>query len=617
MRAQHQCSAIFQVGPFCAPIGGPFWTPIDIRRANGVDVRDAVGGMLCLYPDAPNGSAIPTGDFKIAIGGYADLIALLQSQRSNALPLDCWCAFAEAQGLRDASASPPSDADRIIAEYLAAHADLGFATLGPYVEPLFAGDLQTEGLAERITNGEQVQIVGPSGSGKTRLLKQLASACAARGNVPVFVRGRDFDRDLGPLLRADLARYTRSKVPALFRAAASVGAEIILHVDAVNECRAERRGDLIAAMQAARITYGARIVLTGQEEIALPASLAGSTAHLLQPERGQAQRIVEAYLDRPLTTSETAALEVVATAHDAAILASMLGEAHAIDGRFSLYYGFTRARLKAAGITQASRGLANLATAMRHGFIAAMPNAAAERIVDPQDVTTLEKARAAGLLWQEADRIGFRHDLIGDFFAADAILRRADTPNALCALARQPIHAELREFMLGGCATTQEIEALLSAAPDSRLLESALSGRAGAKAKTYVISQLNDLIARLKRRYADLGLSLPDRVTNARELSSLVPSFANAGEDDPLDGLYLALIPSALGEGLLPHLARPVRDSGPTARCRGRPSEGTASRCSPGMARGSLWHRLWNAPLRWPPAPAEPHPCHPEQLGSA
>lgn len=540
--------------PYQQALENRFTVTDALRDAEGADVRDAVGGMLCLYPAAPYGSAIPRGDFKIAIGGYADLIALLQKHRANAISLDRWCAFAEAQGLRDASTRLPSDADRIIAEYLAAHADLGRATLGPYVEPLFVGDLQTERLAEWIANGEQVQIVGPSGSGKTRLLKQLASACATHGNIPMFVRGRDFDRDLGPLLRSDAARYTRTKLPALFGAAASVGAEIILHVDAVNECPAERRADLIAAMQAARITYGARLVLTGQDEITLPVSLAGSKAQLLQPERDQAQRIVAAHLGRPLTTSEMAALEVVATTHDAAILAAILGEKHAIDGRFSLYHGFTRARLKAAGIAQASRGLGNLATSMRNGFVAAMPIAAAERIVDPEDVTMLEKAHAAGLLWHKAGRVGFRHDLIGDFFAAETILRQADTPCSIRASAHKPIHAELREFLLGGCVTTQEIEALLSDAPDSRLLESALSGRAGAKAKAYVISRLHDLIARLKQRYGDLILSLPEGVTNASDLSSLVPSFADSGEDELLDGLYLALIPSGLCEGLLPRL---------------------------------------------------------------
>jgi energy-coupling factor transporter ATP-binding protein EcfA2 len=544
--------ALDGANPYQQALENRFTVTDCLRGRDGSDLKDAIGGMLCLYPTPPAGSAIPAGDFKLSIGGYADLLALLKLPRANALTLEQWEAFAHANGLANESDRPPSAAEQIMAKFHAAHADLSRATLGPYVEPLFGGDESSEGLAARSAEGEQFQIIGPSGSGKTELLKRLRAACAAGGNLPILIRGRDFDRDVGPLLRADTARYTSATVPTLFRAATGAGAEIILHVDAVNECPADRRADLIAALQAARINYGARIILTGQDEIALPASLTGATISLQQPERVQAQRIVEAHLARPLRDSEVQALEVVGTAHDAAILATVLDRASAIDGRFSLYHAFMRARLGAAA-PQAFRGLADLATAMRTGFLRAMPMPAAERIVDPQDVSRIQTARSAGLLWSEHGRVGFRHDLIGDFFAAEAVLRRADSPEALAALARQPIHAELREFLLGGCAMTSEIEALLSNAPDSRLLESALSGRAGQKAKDYLLSRMRDLIADLKRRYVEIELTLPDGVTSARELSSLVPALADP-ESGSIDDLYLNLIPAALDNGLLPDL---------------------------------------------------------------
>lgn len=539
--------------PYQQALENRFTVTDSLRGQDGRDAKDAVAGMLCLYPGAPAGSNIPAGDFKLAIGGYAELVALLKVPRANALSLDQWRAFALAQGLADQSTQPPSAADQIVAQYLTAHADLGRATLGPYVEPQFDGEDSTAGLARRIAEGEQLQIVGPSGSGKTELLKHLAAACAARGNIPLLVRGRDFGRDIGPLLRADAARYSREKIPALFRAAAEAGAELVLHVDAINECPADKRAELVAALQAARINYGMRIVLTGQEEIGLPNSLAGSTIKLNQPEPAQAQRIVEAHLGRALALPEIAALEVVATAHDAAILAAVLDRASVIDGRYSLYYAFTRARLNSAPTAQDHRRLTELATAMRIGFVAAMPKSAAERIVGI-DGSTVGAARAAGLLWSDAGRIGFRHDLIADFYAADAILHRGGTPADLRALVCQPIHAELREFILGGCATMKEIETLLANAPDSRLLESALSGRAGAKARAFVLSRMRDLIAQLKRRYSDIDLALPDGVTSARELSSLVPGFTDTVEDDQIDELYLNLIPAALGDGLLADL---------------------------------------------------------------
>ncbi len=540
--------------PYQQAVENRFAVTDSLQATIGADVRGAVGGMLCFYPAAPTGSAIPASDFKLAIGGYVDLVALLTVPRANALSLDRWVGFAEANGLTDDSASPPSAADRIVAEYLAAYQDLGRATLAPYVEPLFEGDQTAASLVERSAAGEQFQIIGASGSGKTMLLKHFGMACAADGNIPMLIRARDFDRDLRPLLRADTARHTREKVTALFGAAASAGADIVLHVDALNECRADKRADLIAALQAARINYGARVIVTGQDEQTLPASLRSETVRLIQPDRVQAQKIVEANLGRALVEQEIAALEVVATAQDAAIFAQMLGEMGTIDGRFSLYHGFSRARLSAAGIVQAHRRLGDLATRMRSGFASAIPRSAAERIVDPDGAAATDAVYSAGLIWSESGRIGFRHDLIADFFAADALLRRATSATELTALARQPIHAELREFLLGGCATTQDIAMLLSDAPDSRLLESALSGKAGAKARDYALSRMRDLIAQLKRRYSDISLTLPAGVTGAGNFSSYMPALADTWEDDPGDSLFLALIPSALADGLLPDL---------------------------------------------------------------
>ena len=539
--------------PYQQALENRFTVTDGLRGEIGADVRDAVGGMLCLYPVAAPGSMIPQGDFKVAIGSYADLLTLLQEPRPNAIDLTRWQRFAETQGLKDQSANGLTAAEASIAQYIAAYEDLGRATLGPFIEPLFDGEHSTATLAVRSANGEQLQIIGPSGSGKTELLKRLGIEAARRGNIPVMVRARDFVKDLAPLLKADVARYTRESVQSLFRAAEHAGAEIILHVDALNECPSNKRGDLIAALQAARINYCARILLSGQNAVTLPASLAGETIHLIQPNDEQAELLVVAHLGRALTEAETGALEVVATTHDATILAAMLDQPNTIDGRFSRYHGFTRARLKAAGAPQADRGLADLATAMRTGFVATMPRAAVERIVDASNGLTTDAASSAGILWADGNRVGFRHDLIGDFFAAEAILRRASGPVELDAMARLPIHAELREFLLGGCATTQEIATLLSNAPDSRLLRSALTGRAGAKARDYVISRMRDVIGQLKRSYVEICMAVPDGVTSARELVSLEPSFPDERDDGEIEGAYLGLIPYALTE-LLPDL---------------------------------------------------------------
>lgn len=525
----------------------------DALRSGAVDddVRAGVAGMLCLFPAPVTGSTIPPGDFKVAIGGYPELTALLATPRPGAISLDRWHAFAASAGLTDASVLPPNAGASLVAEYRAAFDDLARATAGPYVEPLFEGDHATAELSQRIRDGGQLQLVGPSGSGKTELLKALARATSQDGNLALLIRAGDFEKQFARLLRAAVARCSSASTISLFASARQVGAEIILFVDGINECPPDRRADLIGALQGVRINYGARIILTGQDETLLPTSLAGDAIKLVQPDHDQAGRLVAAHLGRALADSERGALEVVATANDAAVLAAVLSQPLPVDGRFALYDSFTRARLAATGDPQAGRPLSILATAMRSAFVGSMPRAKVEAILDVERASTTANACASGLLRAEGARMSFRHELIGDFFAADGLLRRARTPADLDALARLPINAELREFLLGGCATMHEIEALIGKDPDPRLLRAALAGRAGEKARRYVLDRLRDLVAHLARRYATISLKLPDGVTSARELHSFEVSFPDGLDDDGVDAAYLRLLPLTLGDGLL------------------------------------------------------------------
>lgn len=516
--------------------------------------KNAVAGMLCLFPVPIVGSRIPASDFKLTIGGYADLLGLLATVRQNSLPLDEWRRFAQSLGLNDSSVTPSTDAETMVDQYLAAYTDLARVTAGPYIEPTFENQDTTAALAERVVAGAQMQIVGTSGSGKTELMKAVARSTAHAGCLPILLRAGDFERQLAPLLEAAVARSTPMRPPTLFKAAARSGVEIILYVDGLNECPATRRADLIAALQAARINYGARLVFTTQEPIPLPVTLSGEEIRLLQPDAAQSRRLVTAHLGRDLTDDELNAVEVVATAQDAAVLAAVLETPANFDGRFALYHSFVQKRIEAASVAHVERSLATLATAMRNGFISSLPVAAAGRLLKGNEPATIEIARAAGLIRTDENRLAFRHDLIADFFAAENILRHAGSAAELATIARRPINAELRDFLLGGCATTAEIEALIGQAPDLRLLRAALLGRAGSKARNYVIGRLRDLIGLLAQRYTRVSLALPEGVTSAHALHSLIPSLPDEPDDAAIDSAYLRLLPYALGDGLLPEL---------------------------------------------------------------
>jgi energy-coupling factor transporter ATP-binding protein EcfA2 len=510
-------------------------------------LKSAVGGALCLFPAPPANSALPASDFKVTVGGYAELIEELGKRRSNAVPLDAWHRFAMSLGAQDETYAAPTAAEQLVSDYLAAFTDLARATSGPYIEPSFNEDNSTAVIAARITEGEQLQVSGPSGSGKSELLAQLAQTVAATGYLPIQLRAGDFEGKLGPLLQSAISRCSASRTTGLMKAAAQAGAEIILFVDGINECPATRRNDLIAALQAARINYGARLVIAGQNDTPLPDMLSGQHVRLVQPDRVQAECLVAAHLGRPLSDSEARAVEVVATAQDAAILAAILHTPGTIDGRHALYRGFTEARLEAVGRPELMQALADLATAMRRSFVAVTPLAWAEQIINGSNSMAASAAARSELIGIDGSRLAFRHDLIADFFAADDILRRARTPAELGAAARLPINAELREFLLGGCATISAIEAVIGAAPDPRLLRAALDGRAGEKARSYVVGRLRDLIGRLRNRFCHVTLALPEGTKGAKDFHSFDLSFPDEPQDEEGDAAFLQLLPFALG----------------------------------------------------------------------
>jgi len=521
------------------------------------DAKAAILGDLCLFPTAPLGSSVPASDHKLTIGGFPDLEALFARRLRNPLALATWKTFAEALGLSSGLRGEPGPETALVDGYVSAFLNLRRAIDGPYVEPLIAGDdATTATLAKRLVEGAQLHLVGGSGSGKSELLAALATATARAGFAPIIVQARAFEGDLAPLLRRAVASATTATPGALIAALNKVGREALLFIDGLNECQPTRRGDLIAALQALRLRWDVRITTTAQAPLTMPATLSGETVEVLQPDLNQARLLVEAHLGRNLAAAEVPALEVVATAHDASILATVLQTQSDTDGRYALYAAFTRERAKGALIPAVHQALGELAAQMRETFVSALPRPAVERSMEIAGSMGRAAAAAlqAGLLKDDGAAVGFRHDLLGDFYAADHVLRASSSREALSAAAARPINAELREFMLGGCPTTAEIEALLTATPTANLLAAGLQGRCGAKVRALILDRCRDVIEELRLRFAHLSLELPPEFDHTQRINSLRLSFGDQPGLDETDRAYFAVLPYTLAEGLLPDL---------------------------------------------------------------
>jgi hypothetical protein len=564
------------------------------------DARQAIAGMLCLFPEAPAGSSVPSSNHKLTVGGFPAFATLLGTASALPLPLEHWEEIARSLNLTPLDESSDDPQTAIIDEFLAYTANLAESTAGPFVEAVVEeeeGQGPLPPLIPLLAKGTHVHIVGPSGVGKTRLVARLTADAARNGLVPLTVAARDFDGALLPLLRKAVARSTSYRLEALMQAAEAKARTVLVCVDALNECPRGRLPDLLAALQTISLRYGATILLTGQALPELPASLSGRVVSLSQPTRERAKVLVEAHLGRPLDVSEQSMLEIVSSAQDASVLAEVLATHSTVDGRFALYDAFTSDRLPDDSHRhELHKALGDLAITMREAYSTRIGEPGAARLLGRagRDAAAgsklLAEAQRGALLISDAGSVRFRHDLIADYFSADYLLRNAQDISDLLRLSTRPINAELREFVLGGCSTTEEALHLLDADLPFSVIDAALSGRCGAVPRTLMLDRCRDVIDRIEAAYSQLEFSLPLEADGLPVRAAM--SFSQPFELTPRELKAAFALSVAVNAGLFDRLMRTlaVVDARLWAEARRlRQENPELKRNIPGMVFGSLY----------------------------
>lgn len=520
-------------------------------------LRRGLSALVCLYPEAPLGSTIPSGDYKAHIGGFARLEELLGAPAATPIDLRIWRDLAKRCGLRPDGGPRSSESQALIDDFHARLIDLR-ATLNEARAPsaLFVGPVTTDEdeILDALATGGQAQIVGGSGCGKSFMLDHLSLQCARRGILSLTVQAGGFEGDLAPLLRKAAAIATPAPIDKLFAAADACGVPVVLFVDGLNECSPDRRPRLIEALQAARLRVGLQLCLTSQTETVLPLSLAGTSVSMSQPDAAGVEAIVRLQLNRPLKDEERPALEIATTANDAKILGEVLAEPANVDGRYALYNAFARRRLSHSELgPHAVEALRTLAADMRSRFVSVLPAASISRLLRaPEkraDAVQIERlAFASGLLKADSGLARFRHDLLADFFAADDLLQTGAASDWIASL-RRPINADLAVFVVGGCSTISEVEEVLAGLQSTAVLHACLRGRCGSKGKAYVLGRCRKLVADLGDKYTTARFGHESEAIEARRWTEFSVSFEKDLTDD--DRTYLPLLAHGVRDGLL------------------------------------------------------------------
>lgn len=521
---------------------------------DSVRSRQAIGGNLCIFPAPPPGSNIPDGNFKCTIGGYRELLAQVEEPRAGALPLDLWRQLAEKLGLIQYAEHEPNADDRFIADYCTHWEEAIAAANQPFVPPALLCDGQGFTLAdgiERLKEGASLFVVGSSGSGKTRILEELSTHASSAGMLPIAIEARVFEGEIRPLLERSVALATKHSLPDVLRVARRSACPLVVFVDGFNECVPALQKTLIRSLLALHRRHNAQFVLAGQTDFAVPWGLSYRVA-TLEPRIEHLSAVLEAHLGRAATQPERDALEVVTTTNDAAILADVVKVPGRLDSRFALYSAFTRRRLEPQG-TASHRALSELALWMREQLISAVTEHELVRELasllgsSTAGAQCAEHAQRSGLLVRRGGKVFFRHDLIADYFSAEALLVRHLDASALNQALQRPIYASLAPFAFGGSDSVAYLDVLLHGATHE-LLVACLEGKCSARARSLLVDRLHDMLEKFEDFYSRLELTL---LTDESGRHSIEPRLPTRDECAP-ERRYLVLVPYALMHGLMP-----------------------------------------------------------------
>ncbi|MET3524212.1 nuclease-related domain-containing protein [Mesorhizobium abyssinicae] len=533
-----------------------------LAPANGGQPYLALHGLLCGYPEFPAGSAVPSGDQKVAIGGYDLALAKLSSPTPAApYPLDAWRDLAARLGLQSKADVIAPEEQAEIAAYIKRARELARRDLGPYVElPLQSahGAMTLADLAGSFHSGRNLFISGPSGSGKSYLLAHLSLLLDESTYVPIALRAADFQGKLGSLLAETTAASTLLSPVKLLGACAKTGKVPVVIVDAINECRADLRDKLIRSLQALRLRHLCPVIVSSQQSLPLPPLLAGSEVQMPPLTAKLKDALVTAHSAQSSVKLAFPAAGIVSTAHDAMVLANVLGDDEATSSRLALYQSYSRAKLGSERDSAvAFRALRQLAVLMRERFAYSVSAADFRRVVAgasgdlAHEGKVHEIAVRSGLLEVKGTRLSFRHEMLQLFFAAEHLLLHAENSESIGKLLADPINEELAEYVLGSLSATREIDVALASVKSLELLADALMGRCGSPVRRTVLDRTKAALTVLGRRYGEMDVRYDEQ---EEERGRYSPVTLHAGGSTTLsrdDQSYLRFAVFAAQDGEL------------------------------------------------------------------
>ena len=489
-------------------LGGTYAISDAMRELAQEGHVDSVGGNFYSHIDTIVGmwEAIPEGSeidppTHVTVLGYQDLLERIVDPGPKVpWTQEDWDEFARRHSLfqpEDISPSELSRRDNLesIADYrLRARASLSDG-LTPLVD---LGTTDPDGidfLAEDIDNmiaaGQVVAISGQSGSGKSFLARHLSVGHCDAGRLVVWVRAADYEGRLSDLLNLATAPYSIERRKDLLLAAEESGVGISVVLDGLNECPESKRTELLKQLKAFCLRYSAGVLVTSTTEGGLAGTLGAKILCPKEPDAEGRLAILRSYgTRRPERISEQ-----FRSPHELAIAAEC--ESELADGASvaDLHDAFIR---RYAPTERVRAGLRALAANLHSKLRTSMPQLDAASILNSPslepDTRLADEVLSNPLIEIDRHRVRFRHELFGQFLAAEDLVRSADSGQRLAALLGHPVNKPLTQTALHIERNTQRIWDVIKELCDEWMMLSALASDYGTEVAALAVADIRDVL---------------------------------------------------------------------------------------------------------------------------
>ena len=529
-------------------------------------VRDAMASVVgsgVPYPDAalifepctPDGSEAFGGDFKVSVGGLADLDRLLGKTPQNALALDDWEALADQHGLDavsgvEAACDPAMfEAENLLQQYVTAfRRDQAWSSaIIPFTCRVADGERSSRDVG-RLISEERVDILikGPSGCGKSLLAMNSALALAERGGIPVRIPGANYGGNLKAVLDGEVRELVDSSALNLLAAARALNRPLLFVVDGFNECPEANRASLTRRVSALARWWRGGILATSQTPLVREDRLNLCEVEVPPPERETKVAIALTWTGGvALPKQSEDLLDAVSTGLEARLIGEVGQEMEPGSSRHALFYRYARKRLgdlAAEGIPL----LSHLAGWLSDRVAFSLSRRDFDRQADAQRAPGDSVCPAGGgFMVARGNRVSFAHEMFFDAFAAENVVRGADglAGHVLKAL-ESPVHAGRKALIIGAIDDNLLRREVLEGVADAESIVACVRGECGQEAREWAEARCSTLWKGLRAEAAGVRFRLSGDAwwKVAFEEKTLRPWTG-------LERALLAAMPKLVGEG--------------------------------------------------------------------